>query len=116
MATDTQNDGEKKSVIKDKLNLIDGVISLYPRLKKDRNHIITSLLCKKDVSNSDSLIKIEYNGFVLYRDRKGNVFDEDIKLAGCYILQNQSYHYFLHKKYETHREKQVLDFKKLCAM
>lgn len=66
-----------------KLQIINEIIELYPSLKKDKEFIINKLI-KKPVYNT--LERVLYKGAKYYWDKKGNVYDVNVSLAGIYKI------------------------------
>lgn len=76
-------DGHTKE-IKDKMEVIDKILALYPDLKKDKTNIITTVLGqKKNVEEKEKiLIEFTHNGCIYYRSKLGEIFDENANLVG----------------------------------
>lgn len=47
------------------------------------------------MENYEIVKKIEYEGKIFYRTRDGKLFDENVKLIGCYVIINNNYEYYL---------------------
>ena len=77
--------------MKDKLDTIDKIIELYPELKKNKVHIISSILGnnKKPLENMEKIVvQFEYNNTQYYKSNLGEIFDNNVELVGVWNKMN----------------------------
>lgn len=82
---------------REKIEVIDTILTLYPHLKMNRGDMINKVLRRKEQSNMYLLERFNYKNTVLYRDPTGKVFDENIELQGCYFYKHGKPVYIIEK-------------------
>lgn len=94
---------EKDAMTLEKINMVEKIIKIYPKLKKDKSMIISNVLTKQDtkqyVTPIDILHKIEINGKKYYRDTNLQVINETCNLVGFYKQKGNVYEYTLFSQY-----------------
>jgi hypothetical protein len=97
------NTNEKDTMTLEKINTIEKIIKIYPKLKKDKDMIISNILTKQDtkqyVTPIDLLHKIEINGKTYYRDNNLQIIDETCNLVGFYTHKDNVYEYTFFSQY-----------------
>jgi hypothetical protein len=86
---------------KDKLEVIDKIISMYPDLKKEKTNIIASIIGSKQVipeTNEKIVVEFTYMDKKYYRSKMGEIFDEKVELVGSWINDNGKYKYMFYEK------------------
>jgi hypothetical protein len=102
---------------KDKLEIIDKILQMYPGLKKERHTMIDAIIGgrKKDDGLSNEIVveRFEYNGQVLYRNKSGAIIDKDTKLVGVYTYKHNNnndesmYKYYMFKNNNASTDKNL---------
>lgn len=84
----------KKCNNKDKIQVVDAILDMYPNLKRDRKAIIRHVIGKGDPPKVPVLEKIMHDGKPFYRDPYGKIFNSNVKLVGCFVCCDGNYKYY----------------------
>jgi predicted nucleic acid-binding Zn-ribbon protein len=89
------------------IKIVDKIIAMRPKLKKDRKDILDNILGRyeKKVNDYDDVLeKITIKDKVYYKDNLGLLFDADVSIVGCYYKDGT---YILES--ERHKEKVIFE-------
>ena len=95
MNTDNINVSKRDSDII-KLNTIEKIILLYPKLSEHKNLIIDSIVGVNDKEIKNVLTKIEIKNNIYYRYNNGLLIDKNCNIIGTYLkIDNNEYKYYI---------------------
>ncbi len=89
------------------IKIIDKIIAMRPKLKKDRKDILDNILgrVEKKINDYDDVLeKIIIKDKVYFKDNLGLLFDVDVNIVGCYYKDGS---YILES--ERHREQEIFE-------
>jgi hypothetical protein len=89
----TESDSSDKNIkyrdmldIRQTIKIVDKIIAIHPKLKKERKDILDNILGKLEKKNNiydDTLEKIEIDKSTYYKDNGGLLFDKKVNIVGC---------------------------------
>ena len=104
---DVKNIMMNNKIIREKIETVERIFELYPNLKKNKKTIINYVLDKKQSEQEEHILEmINFNNRDIYIDKFGNIINDQLKLIGFYIIDQQ-----------THKNKYLIfdDIKKLTS-
>ena len=80
---------------KQKIEIVDTILQMYPDIQKDRETIINAVLGRTEKPAPYVLEKIQIEDKHYYIDNEGRILDADVTLVGRYKIANGKYIYCL---------------------
>lgn len=82
-----------------KMEVIDKIIEIFPKLAKRRNDMVDVIIDNKEIKREDYILEraVEVEDEICYRDPFGNILNKDTDVIGAYFVNKGTYYYIMFK-------------------
>ena len=94
-----EDDGMKNRIILEKINTVEKIVQMFPKLRREKNSLISNVLSdqseKTNTTQEYVLQRVEIGGKMYYRSDDLRVMDESMNLIGFCKKKENTYEYIL---------------------